>query len=341
MPSYDFPSSPSTGDTYFEYAFNGSSWTTNDAVFANNRFKYRSIYTRGYVSGGYKASSPWRNVNRTQHSTDTSTNLGDIMDKNSAYTMGSYSDYNQYVYQAYDGGTHTTLGNYTNSISMVTETGRTHDSAWDTPNNFGSYSDIGVVLSPGLTAAWLMGSGYDMCKHNLVTEIMSAHGVGGAYQSDFNAAWQGDTYGWFLSTYSPGSVNLRFTFATETYDSGGLTVGTNGWGKALSTKDGFAYVKNGGNVVNTVYKVDDGTGTNLNTGLTTPDGNAGEENYQTGQEHGYCLGHYNGVQNNNSYKVVHATDTFTTGGSDMQPKGHDGMSSASCASASALLIGGL
>ena len=66
----------------------------------------------------------------------------------------------------------------------------------------------------------------------------------------------------------------------------------------------------------------------------------GEENYQTGQEHGYCIGHYNGVQNNNTYKVVHATDTFTTLGSTAQPKGHDGISSASCASASAYILGG-
>ena len=52
-----------------------------------------------------------------------------------------------------------------------------------------------------------------------------------------------------------------------------------------------------------------------------------------GSYKGYCLGHYNGAQNNNSYKWNYLTDSYADGGSSMQPKGHDGMSSASNASA--------
>ena len=37
---------------------------------------YRArVITHGYVGGGYKDSSPWRNVNRTLHNTDATTNL--------------------------------------------------------------------------------------------------------------------------------------------------------------------------------------------------------------------------------------------------------------------------
>ena len=43
---------------------------------------YRArIITHGYVGGGYKDSSPWRNVNRTIHSTDVTTDLGDMLNE--------------------------------------------------------------------------------------------------------------------------------------------------------------------------------------------------------------------------------------------------------------------
>ena len=343
-----FRANPSTGRRVLAkngrvYRYNGKSWTTKKPAEINaNRFKYRSIYTRGYTSGGYKNSSPWRNVNRTQHATDTTANLGDLMDRNAAYTMSSYSDYNQYIYNATVGGTHATLGNYTNSISMVNEAGRAHSTTWDTPSSFSSYGDLSVVMDPGLVNAYLIGGGYEACKHNLVTEVMGAHGSAGSYTSSFNLSFQGALYGWHFSTYSPGSVNVKFEFSTETYSDGNLSLGTNnGWGKALSTKDGWAYVKASPNTGSLIYKVSDLTGVNIRTDLVTPDGNAGEENYQSGQEHGYCLGHYNGSQNNNTYKVDYATDTLTNLGSDAQPKGHDGCSSAGTAPASSGIIGGL
>ena len=56
------------------------------------------IITHGFVGGGYKNNSPWKNVNRTNHSNDTSTNLGDIMSKNMAYGDGGSSDTNFYVF---------------------------------------------------------------------------------------------------------------------------------------------------------------------------------------------------------------------------------------------------
>jgi hypothetical protein len=69
----DFPSSPSSGQNYVGqsgklYIYDGSGWTTKgSAVIPNpflNSFKYRSIYTRGYVASGYANSTPWANVNR-------------------------------------------------------------------------------------------------------------------------------------------------------------------------------------------------------------------------------------------------------------------------------------
>jgi hypothetical protein len=59
-----------------------------------------------------------------------------------------------------------------------------------------------------------------------------------------------------------------------------------------------------------------------------------------GQNHGYCVGNYNNNQNNNTWKIDHATHTMTRLGATAEPKGHGGMSSAACATASAQVLGG-
>jgi hypothetical protein len=327
----------------FLYVSDGTSYTTiGDSLpvnpFGANPFKYRSIYTHGYVSGGYKDTSPWRNVNRTVHSTDTTTNLGDIMDQAAAYTDGSYNDLYQYIYATSASWPGT--GSYTSSISMVTETGRTNQSSWNLTQNMTQYGDVGVVINSNLTMAWIIGNQTQFDKHNLVTETMYAAGTGGSggTPGDFIAAWYGERYGWIKHSYE-GNRNLKLEFATETWSAGGLNVGTDGWGKALPTKDGYAYVKNVGNIGTSAYKINDNTGSNIRTDLNF--NNAGEENYETGQNWGYCLGEYNGAQNNNTYKVTHGTDTYTVLGSGAQPKGHDGMSSAATATASVTFAGSL
>jgi hypothetical protein len=61
----------------------------------------------------------------------------------------------------------------------------------------------------------------------------------------------------------------------------------------------------------------------------------GETNYEIGQDHGYGLGHCgDGCQSNHSFKSFYHTDSHLAGGTTMQPKGHDGMSSAGCGSRS-------
>ena len=54
------------------------------------------------------------------------------------------------------------------------------------------------------------------------------------------------------------------------------------------------------------------------------------------------LGAYDGAslgQNNDAERINYLTDTLTTMGSDTQPKGHDGASSGSCATGSAVFVG--
>ena len=296
-------------------------------------FKYRTIYTRGYVSGGYQNSSPWRNVNRTVHYTDVTTNLGDIMDTSAAYIDGGMSDYHAWIYNAGGmGGSSTTL-----SIDMSTESGRRSDATnWNTKS---SSDDSGVILNGNLTLAWIVGQAANIDKHDLVTGVMFSSGSGGqaGTAGNYVCAWYGKDYGWVK--HSAGGRNHKIQFSNETWTAAGLTVGTDGWGKALKTKEGYAYVKNGGNTTTSIWRIDDTTGTNLATNLSTPD-NCGEENFQTGQDWGYCLGNYTTVQNNNTWKITHATSTFTRMSSTTEPKGHGGMSSAAMASASAQILGG-
>jgi len=347
--AFNFPSSPSVGDEYVApsgviYVYDSSfAWTTSgDNLSPNpflNSFKYRAIYTRGYVSGGYKDSTPWRNVNKTVHTTDVTTNLGDIIDQAAAYVDGSYSDYYQYIYATSPSWPGT--GNYTSSMNMATEVGRTNQSSWNSTQSYGNYGDAGVIINSNLTIAWIVGDQTIIDKHNLVTETMYSAGSGGSgvgTAGDWVCCWYGEFYGWVKHS-SSGNRNHKLFFTTETWSSAGLTVGTDGWGKALKTKDGYAYVKNGGNITTSAYKVNDVSGSNIRTDLNF--NNSGEENYENGQNWGYCLGEYNGAQNNNTYKVTHGTDVYTVLGSDSQPKGHDGMSSAAMCTASANIIGGL
>jgi hypothetical protein len=345
----DFPSSPTVGTQFAAlngavYLYdNNSSWTTlGDTQTSNpfvNAFKFRSIYTRGYVIGGYKDATPWRNANRTQHATDVTTNLGDQLDQNCAYVDASYSDYYLYIYAT--SPTWPGVGTYTSSYNMITESGRTHQSAWNTTQDQGNYGDSGVIINSNLTMAWILCTSNIVDKHNLATEVMYAAGSGGANvgtAGDWVCAWYGEFYGWVKQS-SSGNRNHKIEFSTETWSAAGLTVGTDGWGKALKTKEGYAYVKNFGNISASAYKINDSTGVNIRTDLSF--NNAGEENYQTGQNWGYCLGEYNGAQNNNTYKVTHGTDAYTVLGSSSQPKGHDGVSSAGMASGSAMFLGGL
>ena len=104
--AFTFPSSPSTGTLFTApsgvmYVWDGSWTTMGDTQASNpfsNSFLYRSIYTKGYMNGGYKSGSPWYNVNKTIHATDMTTNLGDKLTYNSSYVGGGFSDYRSYIY---------------------------------------------------------------------------------------------------------------------------------------------------------------------------------------------------------------------------------------------------
>ena len=175
--AYDFPSSPSTGTQSIQsgglYIYANGSWNMSaEGLGASNPytnvFKYRTIYTRGYTAAGYKNSSPWSNVNRTVHSTDVTTNLGDTLSRSGAYLDGGYSDYYQYVYGL--ANSYSAAETYCCSVNMSTETGRGNDSNWNLKSSRVNHV---AIMNGSLTMAYITAGGTGATdKHNYVTEIM-------------------------------------------------------------------------------------------------------------------------------------------------------------------------
>jgi hypothetical protein len=344
-----FPSSPSSGteflaDNGYLYFYDGSQWTTRPQTLTPdpmgaNPFRYRTIFTRGYACNGYKNSSPWKNVNRMQHYTEVTTNLGDMFDYPSGYNSGGFSDYATYCY----GDSNSVGGSsaYVSGFNHATETNRTHLASFNLTQS--SRGDSAVFMNSTLSAAYITGGNSAATdKHNYATDTMTATGTGTSSPvGGVSCAWWGAYRGWASS----GSAGAGYMpFATETWTSTGSLVTGDGHSKALSSKVGYSYVRPGSYAsYNYLVKFDDTTGSVVNSSITDPNGIGGEENYNVGQENGYCIGLYDGRvgQVNTTLRVSYSADVITVLGATAQPKGHDGMSSGFCGSASSQLLGGL
>jgi hypothetical protein len=341
--AFSFPSSPTTGSQFVAptgiiYLWDGTWTTTGDTQTSNpftNSFLYRSIYTKGYMSGGYKNGSPWRNVNKTIHATDLTTNLGDKLVYNSSYVGGGFSDYRSYIYPSTGavGGS----GTIVESMSMSTETMFSLDAARYLKT---SRSDCEALMTPSLTSAYIVGGGTTAVdRHNFVTDIMYVAGTAPA--SPIAGATVGAVaviFGQFKAWISQGAGS-SFTWVTETWATGGMSWATDGQPKGWSSKHGHGYGGVGSYPGSPyLYKFSEATGTNLAT--VNRDKTNGEENIQIGQNWGYMIGAYDGAgQNNDAARLNYLTDVYTALGSDTQPKGHDGASSGSCATGAAAFVG--
>lgn len=346
MSELSFPSSPATGARYISpnghpYFYDGRVWsstgtTINPNPIANNTFLYRTIYTRGYTHCGYQGGSPWKNTNRTVHVSDTTVNLGDMMDNNSSYIDGGFSDYNTYVFNnsgAVGGGS-----NITSSMSMITESLRTINS-----NRYLTVTryNCKALMNPALTAIYIT-AGYNSTtdKFNTLTDTMMYAGyVGSSGNGNYAASgFWGATYGIIGSS----GTSAWMAWPTETWTTGtwSWSSNTDGQPKGLSSKWGYGYNSSGSYAgSSTLYKFNDTTGVNISS-FGRPE-SCGEENCQVGQDWGYTLGSYNGAgQTNNSTKTSYLTDSCVALGSNGQPKGHGGMSSGSCGTGSVTLLGG-
>ena len=347
MAVLSFPSSPSSGTRYVSpngdvYFYDGKSWNSdgyslNPNPIGQDTFKYRTIYTRGYLHCGYKDSSPWRNTNRTVHMTDTTVNLGDMMDYTANYINGGFSDYYTYIFPnniSWNG-----TSTFVSSMSMITESLRAHQTSWDLKIG---RQDSKVLMNPGLTAIYIQGGSTTTEKFNTITDTMVYSGYMGtcpAGSGGYLGCFTG-FFGQYYGTIGANSASSKLDFSNETWSANrawSFDSSVDGIAKGLSSKWGFGYTATT-NVTGTTYKFNDTTLTQITT-IARPESN-GEENMQIGQDWGYALGSYNGAQTNNTQKQYYTSDTQVAMGSDTQPKGHGGASSGCCGTGSCVLLGG-
>lgn len=342
-----YPAPPVAGAVLYN---NGSSvfWSYpgNSAQQPVSGFRYRSIFTHGYLAGGYKGSCPWRSVNRTWHATDITMYCGEQLSYAANYIEGTFSDYNGYVHNAADAYATTNAG--TQSYSLANGTMRARGSGTYSPpgSGFGFPTSTGTSGVGGWNMSvariyqgaavnqtgqvgYITGGGstvtekFHMSSETMFTTTSNPAGTG------FTSGCHGENRGYFNIAGNGQAI----TYSNDSWSSWSATKSPDAWCKILSTKHGHHYTGTGTNVSLYIMKFNDSTGTNI-TQLTKVR-SVGEENYQMGQDHGYMLGNYDGQQNNHTVKFNYINDVQTQLGTAAQPKGHFGQSSACCSSAAA------
>ncbi len=314
-----------TGSVTIRVTDNASNSLFTDRQFnvvARCTWRYRVLYSRGYMGGGYRNSDPWNNVNRTQHSTDTSTNLGDIMARKGSYSDGTFSDNTFFMFglqDAYDG-----KDTFSWSMNMNTDSGKA------TFNMSISRNDLAAVpydTVRGYITGGDSNSAYD--RIDFATENMLGTIAGGLGSDYVGGAWN-DTKGFFWN-----GTQIRLTFATESSTSIFSTRGTHS--KGWASKYGHYYI-GPANSADNLAKVSYSTESVVSTLGNYPNTQTqGEHNTQLGQDNVYSIGMWNSAnsQVNDSWKLALSNDTYSfgvNGHATLQPKGRDGCSSGGCAS---------
>jgi hypothetical protein len=369
------------------FAYPGNTYST-----VGGTFETRSIFTHGFICGGYKNSNPWRTVHKTWHMTDTTYSVGEQLQMSVAYCDGSFSDYNGYIFGVGGQGAYSQTGSINlhtgisrNRMSQISSGGITGLFGMDGLSSFYGYGSSDSPASTGQkgqdnpatqsmpyggaaaqpatpediyiaagVGGWAMNVTRDACgsgvnqmgqegyitggnssvtnRLHFGTEIMyttTDSGIAGNYAT----AAHGQTAAFF----NCGGSKKYITYSNQAWTSYSSTQSTDGQGKYLSTKKTWHYIGQGTNTSSRyITKFSE---TTISDVTTTLDRGfiAGEENNQMGQEWGYCLGQYDGQQNNKSHKMTYSNDTVTVLGAAGRPKGHYGMSSAAGMSAAATI----
>ena len=330
---------------------NGAFWQYPGQVATStgiDSWRYRSLITHGYISGGYKGSQPWRSMNKTWHHNDTTMYTGEQVDRAASYCDGTWSDYNGYIHgtvNAYQGNSsHTSSYNLHTGICRNQGDGRFSQYSYgyegDDPKNVMGYNvtggwqmdagrnDCGCATAQKEQAGYITGGGSSITnKLHFATEIMYNTNDSGD-SGDFVAGCGMETRSYFAWR---NSTQKYLTHSNDSWSNQGFAGNNRGWCKALPTKWGHFYIGTDDNVTTPLRKVKGSDGSaisNYNRSRA-----AGEENMEMGQDWGYKLGDFNGQQNNHTEKWDYSNDSITTMGFATRPKGHYGQSSAACSSA--------
>ena len=311
-------------------------------------WRYRSLITHGYISGGYKGSQPWRSMNKTWHNNDTTMYTGEQVDRAAAYCDGTWSDFNGYIH----GTVNSYAGNSSHTSSYNLHTGICRNQG---DGRFSQYSygyegdDPKNVMGYNVTGGWQMNAGRNDCGCATAQKEQAGYITGGgssttnklhfATEIMYNTSNSGDSgdfvAGCGMETRSyfawRNSSQKYLQHSNDSWSNQGFAGNNRGWCKALPTKWGHFYIGTDDNVTTPLRKVrgsDGGAISNYNRSRA-----AGEENMEMGQDWGYKLGDFDGQQNNHTEKWDYSNDSITTMGFATRPKGHYGQSSAACSSA--------
>lgn len=275
-------------------------------------YKFRQVISTTYMLGGYKSGVLWNNVNRCIHATDTTTNLGDNYINNFHYKSGATGYTQVYIW---NGGSVT-------SFDMRTET-RRNQGSWNMNG-----ANTGTLYEPDRNYGWIYGQGTGNTTRRWTFSTQSMTNINNNGWNSHGAGFSGETrgYGW-----DNGGYMREMDWSTESWRGAASNGGAHGQQKGMGSKDGKGYGGNQGSYAGGYqFRItNDITGERRGI-VGKPFGNMGEENYTLGQDHTYCLGTFDGAQNNRSFRFTYATDSGFETGSTTQPKGKGGSSSGHC-----------
>jgi len=347
------PTSPEIGSMYLEESPSGSFVVTYtgssnyddgwEPVGTQNTdrtaFKYRQILNYSYLAGGYKSSSPWKNVHKATNATDQTVHIGELLDYPASYTSGACSKTKLFIWSTNTDNlwksatqVHST---YTSGIDMVNETSYAHQTKWDLLNE---RDDPGCLFKE-TEFAWVFGGSVATVeKFNLTNETMyTTYYPGGSpyvtttssITSTLGASgFSDENYGYGYGSESGNKCH----FATDVFETRASSWASSGQQKGISSKIGKGYCGNEGTYQGgyNLRRWDAFTETNIGN-VAKPRGNCGEENFALGQDHQYMLGCYgDSVQNNDSWKFTYSTDTGVLNPSGLSPGVNGGTSSGHC-----------
>jgi len=322
------PANPVAGQVYFNTfsdslrLYDGTKW---GHVAGTGSFLTRQIISYGFVMGGYKASTPWTNVNTMSHATDVMTNNGNILTMAGGYVSGVCSLTNGHMFGGH--AAISTATTHTASLNMFTMTG------FNGPVMTTARNDS-ATMHKEHEMAWIVGGGSAVVDvMNLTNDTMyatqsinSANTNGGTG----HGAHSGETH---ACAWGDGASNVQFAFATGTSvtQSTAIAAGFHGQQKGISSKVGKGWAGNEGSYKTgynlRVYSYDTGT---MGTTVAKPIGDCGEENLDMGQAHQYMMGMYDGVQNNRGWKFSYTTQSGAELGAGSVRTGVTGGSSGHC-----------
>ena len=293
-------------------------------------FKFRQIINYSYLAGGYKSSSPWKNVHKSTNSTDQTTHIGELLDYPANYTSGAcnlriFFMWSVNTDNAHKGPTslHSTT---TSSINMFTDTNYAHQSQHDIQY---SRSDCGTVHKEHEFAWIFAGNRTEVDKFNLSNESrILNYGVTAMSSGGGVSAFSDENNGYI---HSDGG-NRKMNFTNETISTSSTAWAAHGQQKGISSKVSKGYAGNEGSYQGgyNLRRWDLTTDTNVGN-IAKIRSNCGEENFTMGQDHQYMLGVYaDSAQNNDSWKLYYTTDTGILNPAGLPPAVNAGTSSGHC-----------